>query len=79
MARTAPAAGTPLAIEKGACLRAHKAATAADPIMRAVYDRWLAETLLVVRDARSEAAAEMFRRMRIGFQIAADRTTWPLP
>jgi hypothetical protein len=75
--RPAPA-GTPLAQAKAECRAAHKAATAADPIMRAVYDRWLAETLLVVRGAPSEAAAEMFRRMRIGFQIAADRTTWPL-
>jgi hypothetical protein len=46
--------------------------------MRAAFDRWLCETLLAVRGAKCEPAAEMWRRVRICYWVHADRRSRPL-
>jgi hypothetical protein len=77
MARTAPAAGTPLAIEKQACRAAYQGAKAADSMRGAMLDRLYVETLQATAGAPAAASAEMSRQSRILFQIFHNRAGWP--
>lgn len=69
---------SPLAAKKQACRVAYHSAKKADPALAALLDRFHSETLLVMDGAPAAAKPEMWRRMRICFQIGADRATWPL-
>jgi hypothetical protein len=59
---------------KNRALRAHKAART-DSRSKAIYDRWLSDTLLAVKDS-PELAETMFTRLAIAFEIQCDMRGW---
>jgi hypothetical protein len=76
--RRAPAPSTPLAAAKADCRAALMNARLLDGLLAPMCDRLYAETLMVVDGAAPEAKLEMWRRMRILFEIIGNRKTWPL-
>lgn len=67
-----------LVAAKAECKAALDRAKQADTIMAPILDRFYSETLMVVHRAPAAAACEMFRRMRILYNVIEDRTSWPL-
>jgi hypothetical protein len=68
---------TETAEAKRRALQAHKVAKTGDARMAAVYDRWLADTLLAAGDARNQAIAEaMFTRLAIALEVMVDMRGW---
>jgi hypothetical protein len=59
---------------KRRCRRAYDEARKADPRSAALYDRWLADTLLAAEGQPDDARATMFTRMGIALEVMADRT-----
>ena len=60
---------------KTRALRAHKRAKT-DGIQAAVYDRWLADTLLAAKDQDQAIAVVMFTRLAIALEIMTDMKGW---
>ena len=61
---------------KTRALKAHKKARS-DGIQAAIYDRWLADTLLAAKDQDQAIAAVMFTRLAIALEVMADMRGWP--
>ena len=60
---------------KTRALRAHKKARS-DGVCAAIYDRWLANTLLATKDQDQAIAAVMFTRLAIALEIMTDMKGW---
>ena len=67
---------SPLALARLRARKAHALAKRADPISGALFDRWYSDCVLFAGDQPQARAAEMYRRIAIALEIAADRTTW---
>ncbi len=57
--------------------QAHRAAKAADRLSGALYDRWLADALMLSKGQPIERAAAMLFRTAVMLEIAAERKYWP--
>lgn len=62
---------------KKRCRRAFDLARAADPRSTVLFQRQYSEVLLAAEGQPADVRAEIFRRAAIGFEIAADRVSWP--
>jgi hypothetical protein len=76
MPRTAPAAGTPLALMKDRARRAYADACDAETPLAPLFQRWLAETISAADGKPAAVRVEMFRRTAALFELAADRAGW---
>jgi hypothetical protein len=57
--------------------RAHAAALNAEPLCRALFDRWRADMLLAARGEDETVRAAMLWRLGTVFEILAERKAWP--
>jgi hypothetical protein len=57
--------------------QAYRAAKAADRLSGALYDRWMAEALMLVKGQPIERAVAMLHRTAVMLEIAAERKGWP--
>jgi len=66
-----------LAEAKERARRAHEAARAGDNRSAAIYDRWLADTLLAAAGKDEEVATTMFARLAVALEVMVDMKGWP--
>jgi hypothetical protein len=57
--------------------RAHAAALKAEPLCKALFDRWKAELLLAGHGEDEATRAAMLWKLAVAFEILAERKAWP--
>jgi hypothetical protein len=57
--------------------RTHAAALKAEPLCRALFDKWRAELLLAAHGEDEATRATMMWRLGTVFEILAERKRWP--